>query len=421
MIQILSAIHHMTTMMFGIFISAFMLDVRQNRKNVLVLSGFFCCDGLLFLIILGLSDHTIANQLYPLIVHLPLIVFLTLYYCYPILSSWLSTLSAYLFCQVSNWVGLLVLTITDEEWCYYTARIITTIITFILLSCLVCRTTSAVFAKDRRSLYIFGFLPLVYYVFDYISTKFSSLLYSGNKAVVEFMGFIFCISYVVFLLVYFREYEKKQEISQYNALMEMQLSSLQNEIEQVHLSEKTLSILRHDMRHHLNILLTQLQNGNTDQAMDYIRRINDAYNETIITAYCKNDMVNSVISIYQTRFSLKSMQLICDISIGEHLPCSEIAFCAILSNALENAMHALEKNDPAKKWATLSLSCRDKNLLLRLENPTSEPPRFVDGIPVSDKNDHGIGVKSIIYYVNQLNGQYHFSLSGNSFVLRIII
>ena len=235
------------------------------------------------------------------------------------------------------------------------------------------------------------------------------------------MGFIFCISYVVFLLVYFREYEKKQEISQYNALMEMQLSSLQNEIEQVHLSEKTLSILRHDMRHHLNILLTQLQNGNTDQAMDYIRRINDAYNETIITAYCKNDMVNSVISIYQTRFSLKSMQLICDISIGEHLPCSEIAFCAILSNALENAMHALEKNDPAQKWATLSLSCRDKNLLLRLENPTSEPPRFVDGIPVSDKNDHGIGVKSIIYYVNQLNGQYHFSLSGNSFVLRIII
>ena len=404
MIQILSAIHHMTTMMFGIFISAFMLGVRQNRKNVLVLSGFFCCDGLLFLIILGLSDHTIANQLYPLIVHLPLIVFLTLYYRYPILSSWLSTLSAYLFCQVSNWVGLLVLTIT-----------------FILLSCLVCRTTSAVFAKDRRSLYIFGFLPLVYYVFDYISTKFSSLLYSGNKAVVEFMGFTFCISYVVFLLVYFREYEKKQEISQYNALMEMQLSSLQNEIEQVHLSEKTLSILRHDMRHHLNILLTQLQNGNTDQAMDYIRRINDAYNETIITAYCKNDMVNSVISIYQTRFSLKSMQLICDISIGEHLPCSEIAFCAILSNALENAMHALEKNDPAKKWATLSLSCRDKNLLLRLENPTSEPPRFVDGIPVSDKNDHGIGVKSIIYYVNQLNGQYHFSLSGNSFVLRIII
>ena len=404
MIQILSAIHHMTTMMFGIFISAFMLGVRQNRKNVLVLSGFFCCDGLLFLIILGLSDHTIANQLYPLIVHLPLIVFLTLYYRYPILSSWLSTLSASLFCQVSNWVGLLVLTIT-----------------FILLSCLVCRTTSAVFAKDRRSLYIFGFLPLVYYVFDYISTKFSSLLYSGNKAVVEFMGFTFCISYVVFLLVYFREYEKKQEISQYNALMEMQLSSLQNEIEQVHLSEKTLSILRHDMRHHLNILLTQLQNGNTDQAMDYIRRINDAYNETIITAYCKNDMVNSVISIYQTRFSLKSMQLICDISIGEHLPCSEIAFCAILSNALENAMHALEKNDPAKKWATLSLSCRDKNLLLRLENPTSEPPRFVDGIPVSDKNDHGIGVKSIIYYVNQLNGQYHFSLSGNSFVLRIII
>lgn len=81
------------------------------------------------------------------------------------------------------------------------------------------------------------------------------------------MGFIFCISYFAFLFVYFREYEKKQELKQYSDLMKMQLFSIEKEIEQVKRSKQKLSILRHDMRYHLNIILTQLQNNNTKKAI----------------------------------------------------------------------------------------------------------------------------------------------------------
>lgn len=420
-LQILAVIHHMTTMMFGIFISAFFLGVHKTLKNIQLLSLFFICDGLLFLLVLHLSDFVTASRLYPLLVHLPLILFLTLYYRYSFLSSCVSTFAAYLFCQISNWVGLFVLSFTDMEWCYYAARILTTILTFILLSRTVCHTTSTLFSKDRRTLCIFGFLPLTYYVFDYASTKFSDLLYSGNKAIVEFMGFIFCIAYLIFLMIYFREYEQKQEISQYNTLMELQLDSLQTEIEQVHISEQKLSILRHDMRHHLNLLLTQLHSGNVEQAVQYIQQINEAYDETIITTYCKNEMVNSVLSIYQTRFSQKNLQLNCHITLQKELPCEEIAFCVILSNALENAMHALERNDASKQWARLSLSNKENHLLFSLENPTCHPPVFADGIPVSGKSDHGIGVRSILYYAEHLHGQCQFSMVNGNFTLRIII
>ena len=421
MLQVLTNIHNMTTMMFGIFLSAFLLGVRQNRKNAGILFLFFCCEGLIYLTCSTLLGDTMALQLYPLLIHVPVILFLTFYYKYPLAAGFISTLSAYLFCQISNWVGLFVLTLTQAQWCYYTARIITTLITFFMLLRFVCRTTAAIFAKDQRTLCIFGFLPFIYYVFDYVCTKFSSLLYSGNKAIVEFMGFIFCITYLVFLLVYFREYEQAQEISQYSNLMELQLSSIQKEIEQVRQSEQMLSILRHDMRHHMNIIQTWLQNDNTKQAIDYIKRIDKAYDDTIIETYCKNEMVNSVISIYETRFDKKGMRLDCDISIGSQLPCSEIAFCAILSNALENTMHALEQTAPDEKWAKLTLSNKEHHLLFSLENPTARIPVFSDGVPVSGREGHGIGVKSIIYYVEQLHGQCHFSVSGNCFVLRIIL
>ena len=60
-------------------------------------------------------------------------------------------------------------------------------------------------------------------------------------------------------------------------------------------------------------------------------------------------------------------------------------------------------------------------LLIQLENPVEKIPEFVDGVPVSNRDGHGIGVKSIIYYVEQLHGQCHFSVSEHCFVLRIII
>lgn len=421
MVQVLLFIHNLTTMLFGIYISAFFLGVKQNRRNIFTLFLFFSCEGIVYIISFFLFGLAVTDRLYALIIHLPLILFLIFHYRYPLVSSCISVFSAYLCCQLSNWIGLLILAVTGEQWCYYVARILTTVISFILLCRYVCRTTENIFTRDTRELYIIGFLPTVYYIFDYSFTKLSDLLYSNNKIVVEFMGFVFCIAYFSFLFVYFREYEKKQEIKQYSDLMEMQLLSVEKEIEQVKRSKQRLSILRHDMRHHLNIILTQLQNDNIEKAIDYIEEIGNIYDDTTITSYCQNEMVNSVISIYHTRFADRKITLNCDISVGKELFCPDTAICTILSNALENSMHALEEMPTGEKWANLTISEKGKHLLLQIENPVVRIPKFVDGIPTSGKKGHGIGVKSIVYYVEQLNGQCHFSLIDHSFVLRIII
>ena len=421
LVQILSAIHGITTMLFGIYCSAFFLGVKPNRKNIMTLFLLFSGQGCLYIIDFLLFGETLANMSYPLIVHFPLILFLTYHYKYPLISSAISVFSAYLCCQISNWVGLFALAVTGTQWCYYFVRILTTVTTFVILFKYVFRSTKTIFTKNARELSIIGFLPFVYYIFDYTSTKFSHLLYSGNKAVVEFMGFAFCIAYLVFLMVYFREYENKQELKQYSDLREIQIQSMQKEIEQVKISSQKLAILRHDMRHQLNIILTQLQNDHPDKAQEYIHEISSAYDDTIIASYSRNEMLNSVLSIYHSRFTDKGFSLNCNVSTGKDLPCPDLAICTILSNALENSMHALENLESSSKWAKLTLSQKKNHLLFQLENPVEKIPEFVDGVPVSNRNGHGIGVKSIIYYVDQLNGQCHFSITDHCFVLRIII
>lgn len=419
-VQILSWIHNITTMLFGIYISSFFLGVKQNKDNVIKLAVFSCIEGTFYLIVMSILGDSLANQIYLFLIHIPLIIFLYIYYKFPLLSCMISVFSAYLCCQISNWCGLFLLSITGQEWCYYLVRIIVTIATFIILCRYVCRTTSAIFAKEKRELCIIGFLPFIYYVFDYAFTKFSSLLYTGNRAIVEFMGFAFCIAYLIFLIVYFKEFEEKQEFRQYSDLMELHLQSIQNEIDHVKNSEHTLSILRHDMRHNLNIILTFLQNDNAEKAIEYIKSISESYDDTIVKEYCSDDMINSVISMYDMRFRSKGFELICDISCND-IVFSERDFSTLLSNALENAFHALESEKDGEKWAKLTIANKGDSVLLCIENPAPHMPKFVDGIPVSDRKGHGIGVKSIIYYVEQLNGQWHFSMSGDIFVLRVIV
>ena len=98
-----------------------------------------------------------------------------------------------------------------------------------------------------------------------------------------------------------------------------------------------------------------------------------------------------------------------------------MTFCAILSNILENAMHAVDELTGKDRRIHLSVFEKSGHLLMLEKNPTDRPPVFSDGIPVTDKSGHGIGIQSVIYYVEHEHGQYQFYLEGQEFVARIIL
>ena len=47
----------------------------------------------------------------------------------------------------------------------------------------------------------------------------------------------------------------------------------------------------------------------------------------------------------------------------------------------------------------LSLSEKAGHLLLMVKNPVQIMPVFTDGIPVTERSGHGLGVRSIVYYI----------------------
>ena len=182
--SILAVLHNATTLLFGVYISAAFLGVRMNRHNVFTLLIFSGAVGIIYIAAyLGLGTEG-TEKIYPLIIHLPLVLFLSRYYKYKPALSVLSVLTAYLCCQISKWVGLVAYAAMPQMWIYYAVRITVTVITFIILIRFVSDATAQLLQKPTRSLLILGLMPLE---LDSITGRIAKQLYPD--ADISIMGY----------------------------------------------------------------------------------------------------------------------------------------------------------------------------------------------------------------------------------------
>ena len=76
----LNILHNAITLIFGVYISSIFLGVEMNRKNSLILFDFTSLIGVSYALSFIYFGEEITTQIYPLIIHIPLIFFLTIYY-----------------------------------------------------------------------------------------------------------------------------------------------------------------------------------------------------------------------------------------------------------------------------------------------------------------------------------------------------
>src|SRR5690606_35616545 len=117
--------------------------------------------------------------------------------------------SAYLCCQLSKWLSMLSLEMTGVRWIEYGLRSVYTIALGFLIIRYIAPSMAVILTKPFKTVLIFSILPVAYYLFDYIATVYTNLLYSGSEDVFEFLPFVLCVAYLIFSVVYFREYEAK--------------------------------------------------------------------------------------------------------------------------------------------------------------------------------------------------------------------
>ena len=418
--QILTFVHGGILLIFGILLTAAFSGTRCTNKNVLTFGGFFLFSGLLqTAAILTLSENLVW-KLYPLITHLPLILLLRLGYRKPTVSAMAATFTAYLLCQPAKWLGVLVYQISGSSALEYAARIVGLLAVGSIAVHYLCPCLSEIFNKDRRSVCIFGLLPTVYYVFDYVTAIYTDLWLNSDRVVMEFLPLFLAIVYIIFCFVYYKEYEQKADALRKEQIIRITVEQQAKEIAAVKQSEQEIRLLRHDMRLLLNSLAISIENGETEKAREMIAAHIDRIEGTRLERFCSVETINYVLSDYAAKCRSLEITFSFDIEL-DALKVDEPLFCSILSNALDNAFNAQQVIPASKRMIRLMLKQAGGKLLLSVKNPTAGQVSFVDGLPLAGKKGHGYGTQSIRYLTERLGGNCQFSQQQDTFILRVVL
>ncbi len=420
-VKILEILHYSVIMLFGIYLSAAFLGIQMKRRNILILLEFSAVLGVINAVFFIEYGVDFTEQIYPLIIHLPLIVFFMLVYKYKAIPSVLSVFIAYLCCQLSNWVGVFVLYLTNQSWVYFCVRILMNLVVLLVLIFGVSNAVAQLLQKTTKDIVIFGLIPFVYYLYDYAVTVYTMIFYSGGEVVTEFLGFMLCVFYVLFLFIYFKQYEEKMEIEQRNKTMELQRIQAEKDVEMMKKTEYAVAILRHDMRHFLNDIAGFVENDEKERTLEYIHDIIDNVDKTELKKYCTNKLVNMILSSYENTIKEGEIDFSYSICIPEEIAFSDSDISSIISNGLENAIHAVSFLEQERRKIELDLRMNNGKMLISIKNTYAKRPKMIDGLPQTKEDGHGFGTQSICYVTEKLKGNCQFTIDDQYFILRIVL
>lgn len=406
---------------FGIILSAAFCDIAWTRRRRLIMLG---CMAVIFLfqgVVYFYIDPALVEPLYPLITHVPLAAVLCILnrkWLWPVIS----VLTAYFCCQLRRWLALFAAAVFSGSLVTQSAAELA--VTFPLLYILIWFIAPSVRSVSHCAVSLqcqFGLLPAVYYGFAYLTRIYTDLFWEGNLVVVEFMSFVCSAAYLFFIVRFSEEDRIRNRLEQVQESLYLQVAQSVREMEVLRESQRQTRIYRHDLRHHMQYLLSCLENGRIEQAQSHIHEICSEMETYPVTIFCENEAVNLIFSSFAGRMKNYGIPIKIMARIPQNIHVSESDLCILLSNALENALHAClglkEKGQPAS--IEVSAYERKGKFFLQCINSCGENIVFEHGIPVTDNPGHGIGVRSICAIAQRYGGIYAFSAQAGKFILRV--
>ncbi|MEG2570989.1 MAG: GHKL domain-containing protein, partial [Clostridia bacterium] len=263
---------------------------------------------------------------------------------------------------------------------------------------------------------LFISVPLIYYFVEYGLTVYSNLLYNGGAAVVEFMDASIVTVYFIFSMIYLRTLYEKKEIEVEHAVLAIMANNFDKEIEQLRAAERKSAIYRHDLRHHMNYLNACIAENKLQDATQYIHQTCADVDNMALLRYSDNEPINLILSSYVGNAREKDIQIDVNVTATDFSRFHITDLCSLLANALENAIHGCEQiANSEERFICLRIYEKSNRLCLEIRNSYAHEPVFENKVPVSLKEGHGIGAKSMIHVVETYDGVYSFSASDGEF------
>ena len=407
-------------LIFGILISVFFSGVHINRKNFIITMILIAFCGIVQVLAHSFWKMETVWIFYPLLVHFPTFLMLTLYWKRRVVTSIAAITTGYLCCHPPKWISFLMEIITHSEIAAMLVQIVSIVALGLICIYYFAPTIAQAFNQRPRSVAIFAMLPFTYYIFDYATSAWAAFWNQYMQLTAEFLPFMLCIAFFVFLILYQKSQEHAENAERTKQMLQFQYEQREKEYNNIQQTEREIQLMRHDMRLHLNNLSVCLDNKDIQSAKTIISSLCETMDNQRIKHYTQHTLINYILSDFEAKAKAQNVRLDIKVSLP-HIELDEIRFSSILSNALENALFAQKDIPPAERYIKIRLTYNNNKLLFSVSNPTKKSPVFADGIPINRAPGHGYGTQSIRYLTEYLGGMCHFSVEKGIFRVRVII
>ena len=208
------------------------------------------------------------------------------------------------------------------------------------------------------------------------------------------------------------DYESKEQAASFSKMRELYYQDLKKEQVQVR-------TLRHDLRNHLNTTLGLLERNETEQAKQYLLRLADSQSLYSYLRICDNEIINIVMSSKREDMKQYGITMDIHISLPATLPIADTDLCALLGNALDNAIEAAQNSE--NKQITIRCKAERGLFMLRIENSMSGKCHPDLSTTKQDKKFHGFGLAGMQEIVARYGGFLETEAKDDLFELIVSI
>lgn len=391
----------------------------QRRKLVQLEAGWGVLAFFIYAVIMTMYEGEVLR--FKLLVAFGWVpFFLISYYCIPrgfvqhLYVLGMQSLFAILLHTISGFVVGAVLSADYGERMHMLGIITCYLVLFTLLIPLERRLFSTLVSAQRffqfhhLGLYI-AMMPLVV-LFAYALPMMDSQLY---HSVPERLGRLALpiVFFMIFRLVFNAAHQMSEHMVRIGRsnLLAQQLYSLREYTRLTEERRQTLRVLRHDMHHYNRLLGALLDSGRISEARELVDKQAAELERKAIREFCANDLINATLAHYHYHLGNLEIPLQQKINLPQEMPGMDTDVAIVLSNLLENALHASMKQLVVDREVRVSAQYEGGQFMLSAANRFQEPLLFdSEGLPYSEEPGHGTGMITLRNFIRKYKAKCDF-------------
>lgn len=358
--------------------------------------------------------------LYPILVHLPIVIVLSIVSGRGLLKTFFVLLTAIFLCYPPSLVNILA-----EQWLGLSGGLSLLVISIfcVLFVTLVNRFMKPGFAYimeqfGTREILFFCTVPLGYNILVYLLGQYRMATTVNVLRVVLFLS---ALGVYFLLMSVVKRTRELQQLQGEKSMVTMQLDAARQRFAQMKAKENQTLTYRHDMRHHLTFIGSCLADGSTDKIRDYLTQVQGDMDMLTPVRFCENETVSLILSSFADKAEKVGVSFSVEAKLPQSLALPDTELCAVLSNGLENAITAAALVDKGDRTIRVNCCLDENKLLIFMENTCVGKVTLVDGLPKASQDGHGFGTKSIAAIAQKRSGYFACEAQDGKFTLRVVL